>query len=172
MRDLKKSKKILSLHAAKIEAVQDLIDELWGKPVLIAYHYKHDLDQLLSYFSQDTPYLGSKTSGKESAKIVEDWNAQKIPVLLGHPQSMSHGLNMQRGGQDIIWFSLTDNLENYLQFNRRIYRHGVTGQVRIHHILAENTIDIAILKRLNSKNQTQAAFLDAIKEYRKNNDNN
>ncbi len=79
---------------------------------------------------------------------------------------MSHGLNLQSGGSDIIWFSLTDDLENYIQFNRRIYRQGQKNQVRIHHIIAEDTVDIAIMARLQSKEKTQNALLKALKEYR------
>lgn len=160
------NRKTLHVHHAKIDAVQELVDELQGKPVLIAYHYKHDLAQLLDKFGADTPYLGGGVSSVKSAKIVDQWNVGKIPILLGHPQSIAHGLNLQHGGHDIIWFSLTDNLENYLQFNQRVYRQGVVGQVRIHLIIAKNTIDEAIMLRLRSKDKTQRALLDAIKEYR------
>jgi SNF2 family DNA or RNA helicase len=160
------NRKTLVLHSAKLDAVQEIVDELQRKPVLIAYHFKHDLKQLLERFGADTPYLGGGVSANKSAKIVIKWNASEIPILFGHPQSIAHGLNLQHGGHDIIWFSLTDNLENYLQFNQRIYRQGVTGQVRVHLIIAERTIDLAILKRLGSKNEKQTALLDAIKEYR------
>lgn len=160
------NRKTLHVHQAKIDAVQELVEELQGKPVLIAYHYKHDLAQLLDKFGKDTLSLGGGVSSVKSAEIVDRWNAGKIPILLGHPQSIAHGLNLQHGGHDIIWFSLTDNLENYLQFNQRVYRQGVVGQVRIHLIIAKNTIDEAILLRLKSKDTTQQALLDAIKEYR------
>lgn len=159
-------RKTLRVHQAKIDAVQELVEELQGKPVLIAYHYKHDLAQLLDKFGKDTPYLGGGINSVKSAEIVDRWNAGQIPILLGHPQSIAHGLNLQHGGHDIIWFSLTDNLENYLQFNQRIYRQGVNNQVRIHHIIAKDTIDEAILLRLKSKDKTQQALLDAIMKYR------
>lgn len=162
-------RKTLSLHHAKLDAVQELVDELQGKPVLIAYHYKHDLTQLLSKFGKGTPYLGGGVSSVKSTEIVEAWNAGKLPILLGHPQSIAHGLNLQHGGHDVIWFSLTDNLENYLQFNQRVYRQGVTGQVRIHLLIAKNTIDEAIMLRLKQKDKTQQALLNAIKRYRNDN---
>lgn len=160
-------RKTLFVHQAKINAAQELVEELQGKPVLIAYHYKHDLAQLLDKFGKDTPYLGGGISSAESAEIVNRWNAGDLPILLGHPQSIAHGLNLQHGGHDIIWFSLTDNLENYLQFNQRVYRQGVSGQVRIHLVIAKDTIDEAIMLRLKSKDKNQRALLDAIKEYRR-----
>lgn len=159
-------RRTLKIHSAKIDATKEIVGELQGKPVLIAYHYKHDLEQLLDHFGAGTPYLGGGVSAPKSAKIVESWNAGKISVLLGHPQSIAHGLNLQHGGHDIIWFSLTDHLENYLQFNDRIHRQGVTEQVRIHLILAENTIDLAVMMRLEKKDRTQRAMLDAIGAYR------
>jgi SNF2 family DNA or RNA helicase len=159
-------RKTLELHSAKADAVQEIINELQGKPALIAYHFKHDLEQLLDKFGADTPYLGGGVSNSKSAEIVKAWNAGKIPILLGHPQSIAHGLNLQQGGHDIIWFSLTDNLENYMQFNQRVYRQGVRKQVRIHHILADKTVDLAIMRRLDKKDKTQKALLDAIREYR------
>jgi SNF2 family DNA or RNA helicase len=159
-------RKTLRLHSAKISATQEIVDELQGKPVLIAYHFKHDLEQLLDHFGAVTPYLGGGVSASKSAKIVNSWNAGKIPMLLGHPQSIAHGLNLQHGGHDIIWFSLTDNLESYLQFNDRIHRQGVTEQVRIHLIIAANTIDLAVMAQLERKETNQRILLDAIKEYR------
>lgn len=159
-------RKTLRIHHAKIDAAQELVEELQGKPVLIAYHYKHDLAQLLDKFGEDTPYLGGGISSIKSADIVDRWNAKQIPILLGHPQSIAHGLNLQHGGHDIIWFSPPDNLEIYLQFNQRVYRQGVNDQVRIHLIIAKNTIDEAIMLRLEKKDKTQQALLNAIKEYR------
>lgn len=158
--------KVLQLHSLKVEALQELIGELQGKPLLVAYHYKHDLDQLLEAFGPDTPVIGGGVSAKRSADIIDQWNRGEIPLLLGHPQSMSHGINLQAGGNDVCWFSLTDNLEDYIQFNRRIYRQGVSGQVRIHHIIAKNTVDIAIMRRLQEKDKTQRALLNALEEYR------
>jgi len=160
-----KQRSALQIHTAKLDAAQEIVDELQGKPVLIAYHFQHDLQQLFERFGKDLPYLGGGVSSKKSVEIVNAWNTGDIPILLGHPQSIAHGLNLQKGGHDIIWFSLTDNLENYLQFNQRIYRQGVSDQVRIHHIIAENTIDLAVMARLRKKDKSQRALLDAIREY-------
>lgn len=153
------------IHIAKNEAVVELVESLQGKPVLIAYHYQHDLTRLIKLFP-DAPYIGGGQKPLKSRYIIQDWNNGKLPVLIGHPQSMGHGLNLQSAGNDVIWYSLTDNLENYEQFNRRIYRQGVKGQVRIHRIIATNTIDEALIKMLDKKAGTQKALLDALKEYR------
>jgi SNF2 family DNA or RNA helicase len=161
-----KDREVINLHKAKIEALSELVGELQGKPLLIAYHYRHDLEQLREHFGPDVPVIGGGTSAKDSAQLIDEWNAGELPLLLGHPQSMSHGINLQGGGNDVAWFALTDNLENYLQFVRRVFRQGVQGQVRVHHIVARKTIDEAIMKRLKSKDKTQAALLNALAAYR------
>lgn len=160
-------RKLVVLHSQKLDALKELLGELQGKSVLVAYHFKHDLKALLQEFGEDTPFIGGGVSSKEGQRIINEWNSGIIPMLLGHPQSMSHGLNIQHGGSDIVWFSLTDDLENYIQFNRRIYRQGQTKQVRVHHILAEDTVDLAIMKRLKTKDKNQNALLKALKEYRR-----
>lgn len=161
------SKEVILLHDKKIKALLEVIAELQGKPVLVAYHFKHDLIALKKALGEKTPVLGSPTKEKESGRIIADWNNKKIPILLAHPQSIAHGLNLQHGGHDIIWFALTDNLENYIQFNDRVYRQGVSGQVRIHHLIANSTVDLAILRRLQNKDRSQQGLLDALKSYLK-----
>lgn len=162
-----KSREAIPLHGSKVDALGELVGELQGKPLLVAYHYRHDLAQLLEHFGPDTPVIGGDTSAKGSAKIIDQWNRGELSLLLGHPQSMSHGINLQAGGNDVAWFALTDNLENYLQFIRRVYRQGIKGQVRVHHLIARKTIDEAIMKRLKSKDRSQRALLDALAQYRK-----
>jgi SNF2 family DNA or RNA helicase len=160
-------RKVIQLHGLKVEALRELIGELQGKPLLVAYHYRHDLAQLLETFGEKTPVLGSKTSAKQGAQLIKKWNAGELPLLLGHPASMGHGINLQFGGSDIAWFSLTDNLENYIQFNRRIYRQGALGQTRVHHFVAKGTVDEAVMTRLKSKDANQRALLNALLEYGK-----
>jgi SNF2 family DNA or RNA helicase len=161
-----KDREILQLHSLKVEALKELLGELQGKPALVAYHYKHDLAQLLGAFGRKTPVIGGGTTAKETSHIIRAWNAGELPLLLGHPQSIGHGLNLQDGGRDVVWFSLTDNLESYLQFNRRIYRQGASGQTRVHHIVARGTVDVAIMDRLKTKNKNQRFLLDALARYR------
>jgi len=153
------------LHDEKLHALEDLIDELHGKPTLVAYNFQHDLERIQKHFKK-LPYIGSGVTPKESDKIIDKWNQGEIPILLGHPASIGHGLNLQSAGNDIIWFSLTDNLENYIQFNRRIWRQGVKGQVRIHHIVAKDTVDNAIMTRLKNKDENQTSLLNALRDYR------
>jgi SNF2 family DNA or RNA helicase len=168
LREFMKTRKVHPIHRAKIDALKDLIEELNGKPILIAYHYKHDLSSIRNAIGKDTPYIGSGVSSKESTRITKDWNAGKIPVLLGQPQSMAHGLNLQGGGNDICWYSLTWNLEDYIQFNKRIDRQGVNGAVRIHHLVSSGTIDNAMVSRLGERSKNQQDLRDAIKQYRRN----
>jgi len=155
-----------ALHSAKLDAVRDLVDELQGKPVLIAYHYRQDLDVLLKEYPS-AEVIGSGVSAKKSDEIAAKWNRGEVPILLGHPQSMAHGLNLQGGGHDLIWYGLTDNLEDYLQMVRRIYRQGVEGNVRVHHVLAADTVDEAIRDRMKSKDNSQRALLNALRSYQK-----
>ncbi len=166
-RAFKRNRKALPIHKAKIEALADLIDELNGKPLLIAYHFKHDLEALRGLLGKDVPYIGSGVNPTKSKELEGQWNRGELPVLLGHPDSMSHGLNFQEAGNDICWFSLTWNLENYMQFIRRIYRQGVIGSyVRVHHLIAKGTVDEAMLSRLGDRAEQQIDLREAIRKYR------
>jgi hypothetical protein len=168
IRKFKKTRKTLDVHTAKIEALKDLIDELNGKPLLISYYFKHDLESLKSTF-KDIKVIGSGTTASETNQLVSDWNNGKLLLLAAHPGAMAHGLNLQKGGNDICWFSQTWNLEDYLQYNARIYRQGVTGDsVRIHRLIGKDTIDEAMVMRLKSRDEDQLDLRAAIKQYRKN----
>ncbi len=166
----------IHVHDAKIEAVADIVDELGGKPVLVAYQFDHDLARLRRHFPR-APLIkgkGSRRGGEkgptdaECNQIVADWNAGKIHVLLCQPQAMSHGLNMQSGpGRDVVWIGPSDSPEIDDQLNRRIYRQGVGSQVRIHYVMARNTVDVASWQRLQDKGANQKSLLDALNEYRK-----
>lgn len=156
------------VHDAKIEAVVDLVDELCGKPILIAYQYHHDRERLHKVFPH-ARIIGGGTTLEESDEIINKWNAGKIEVLLAHPASIAHGLNMQTGPcSDVCWFSLTDNLENYLQFNKRVLRQGnKSDHVRVHHIITERTIDEALRELLKRKEHEQGQLLQYLVQYRK-----
>jgi SNF2 family DNA or RNA helicase len=152
------------IHTEKIDAVEEIVEELQGKPCLIAYEYDHDRVRLQERFG-DVPYIGGGVSPARFAQIERDWNLGKIPILLAQPQSVAHGLNLQGTGAAVIWHSLTWDLENYEQFIRRVWRQGQKERVVVHHIIAKNTIDEVILKMLNKKDRTQRALLAALKEY-------
>ena len=125
-----------------------------GKPLLIAYWYRHDLERIKSRFS----VREIKTS-----EDISDWNDGKIPVALIHPASAGHGLNLQNGGSTLVWVGLTWSLELYQQTNARLYRQGQKNAVVIQHIITKGTIDEQILKALQKKNKTQADLIDAVR---------
>ena len=155
----------LEIHNAKIDAVTDIVAELQGKPVMIAFQYKHDLGRLRKIWP-NIPTIDGSTKPRETDELVEKWNDGALPLLAVQPQALSHGLNLQNGpGRDLIWLGLTDNLETYLQLNARIYRQGVSSQVRIHRILASKTVDEAVRDRIRGKDQSQRALLNALNEY-------
>lgn len=169
VKEFKKHRKTIYIHDAKLEALKDLIEELNGKPILIGYHFKHDLEALRKALGKNVPYIGSGVSPAKSKELERKWNRGEIPVLLGHPDSMAHGLNLQDKGNDVCFYSLTPNLELYIQFYRRIYRQGVSGnKVRVHHLIALNTVDEIFLARLGQRADQQIDLRTAIREYRKN----
>lgn len=161
-----KTRKVLPVHKAKIDALVNLVDELNGKPVLIAYKFKHDLKAIQDALGDDIPNIGAGTTDLELNTILNSWNNGEIPILTGYPASMGHGLNMQKGGNDICWFSIDWDLEVYLQFIARIYRQGVSDKVRIHHIIANNTVDEIMLSRLSERAEEQLSIRAAIRLYR------
>ena len=145
---------IVEIHDRKLETLEDIIESMNGKPLLIAYWYRHDLERIKSRFS----VREIKTS-----EDISDWNDGKIPVALIHPASAGHGLNLQNGGSTLVWFGLTWSLELYQQTNARLYRQGQKNAVVIQHIITKGTIDEQILKVLQKKNKTQADLIDAVR---------
>lgn len=145
---------IVEIHDRKLEALEDIIESMNGKPLLIAYWYRHDLERIKSRFS----VREIKTS-----EDISDWNDGKIPVALIHPANVGHGLNLQSGGSTLVWFGLTWSLELYQQTNARLYRQGQKNTVVIQHIIAKGTIDEQILKALQRKDKTQSDLIDAVR---------
>lgn len=152
------------IHDAKTDAVLELVEELQGQPCIIGYHFAHDLQRLQKAFP-NAPVIGSGVVGDKLDKIITAWNAGKIPVLLAHPMSAGHGLNLQGAGHAVIWYSLTWSLEVYEQFIRRLWRQGQKNHIMVHHIIARDTVDEAILKAIQRKDKTQQNLLNAVKEY-------
>lgn len=151
------NKNIIEIHDVKLDALEDLIEDNPDENILVAYNYKSDLIRLQKRFKH------AIVMDKDS-KNVDLWNKGKIKLLLCHPASSGKGLNLQQGGHIIIWFGLTWNLEDYLQFNARLYRIGQSKPVIINHIIAENCIDEVIMKVLNNKNVNQNILLNALKD--------
>lgn len=154
-----------NLHDAKTEAVLELIEELSGKPALVTYEFRHDLDRLKRVLGKKTPHLGGGVTGPEQARIEAAWNAGDIPVLLAQPQSVAHGLNLQGVGAAVVWHSLTWDLENYDQLVRRVWRQGQRERVVVHHVVARDTVDEAMMGALRAKDRTQRALLAALQSY-------
>lgn len=145
---------IVEIHSRKLDALEDIIESMNGKPLLVAYWYKHDLQRIKKRFD-----VREIKTGKD----IADWNNGKIPVALIHPASAGHGLNLQQGGSTIVWFGLTWSLELYQQTNGRLYRQGQKNTVVIQHIVTKGSIDEQILKALERKNKTQEDLIEAVK---------
>lgn len=142
------------IHDRKLDALEDLIEAANGKPLLVAYWFKHDRDRIMARF---------KVRDIDSVKDIEDWNAGKIPVALIHPASAGHGLNLQEGGCAIVWFSQIWSLELYQQLNARLWRQGQKHTVVIEHLVTEGTVDEDILRAIEKKDNTQEAMINAVK---------
>ena len=147
-------KRVLRIHDKKLDALEDLIEAANGKPVLIAYWYKHDLERIKERFNV-REILNDQD--------IKDWNSGKIDVAVIHPASAGHGLNLQQGGSTLIWFGLTWSLELYEQANARLYRQGQNETVVIHHIITKGTIDEDVMLALKRKEKMQSALIDAVK---------
>ena len=150
------NKNIIEIHDIKLDALEDLIEDNPDENILIAYNYNSDLIRLQKRFKH--AILMDK-----DGKNIDLWNEGKIKLLLCHPASSGKGLNLQQGGHIIIWFSLTWNLEDYLQFNARLHRIGQSKPVIINHIIVENCIDEIIMKVLSNKDKNQNTLLNALK---------
>ena len=147
-------KRVLRIHDKKLDALEDLIEAANGKPVLIAYWYKHDLERIKERFNV-REILNDQD--------IRDWNKGRIDVAVIHPASAGHGLNLQQGGSTMIWFGLTWSLELYEQANARLYRQGQSETVVIHHIITKGTIDEDVMLALKRKEKMQSALIDAVK---------
>ena len=153
-------KRYFNIHDRKLDALEDLIEAANGKPVLIAYWFKHDLERITERLhKRHIPF-----SLMDSSDSIVRWNRGEIPVALIHPASAGHGLNLQSGGSTLIWFGLTWSLELYQQTNARLWRQGQQAEtVVIHHIITQGTIDERIMSALQKKEKTQTALIDAVK---------
>ena len=151
---------VISIHDRKLDALEDMIESMGGKPLLVAYWFQHDLERITERLHK----LKIPFSRLDTAESIQRWNAGELPVALIHPASAGHGLNLQSGGSTIVWFGLTWSLELYQQTNARLWRQGQRAEtVVVQHILTEGTFDGRIMKALSEKDSTQAALIDAVK---------
>ena len=146
----------IKIHDKKLDALEDLVEMANGKPVLVAYWFKHDRARIMERFQA--------TRDIKTSEDIHDWNEGKLPIALIHPASAGHGLNLQAGGNILIWFGLTWSLELYQQTNARLWRQGQkNGTVVVQHIISEGTIDERIMDALEKKDATQTALINAVK---------
>lgn len=150
----------VTFHGRKLDALEDIIEAANGKPLLVAYWFKHDYTRIVQRLEK----LGVSYMKIDSDESITKWNNREIPVALIHPASAGHGLNLQKGGNTMVWFGLTWSLELYQQCVCRLYRQGQTEDtVTIIHLIAQGTVDEKIMKALSMKDTTQAALIDAVK---------
>ena len=153
-------KEVVKIHDQKLDALEDIIESMNGKPLLVAYWFKHDYDRIAERLHK----LHMPFSKLDTPESIARWNSGNTPVALIDPASAGHGLNLQSGGSTLVWFGLTWSLELYQQTVARLWRQGQTSEtVVIQHIITKGTIDEQIIKALSQKDMTQAALIDAVK---------
>ena len=159
------------IHNVKIDALIDVIEQLNGKPLLLGYQFRHDAERIKKRLTKEKinfVHFDSSIKGKDAQKLEEDWNAGKYTVLLGHGQSVGHGLNLQYGCSNVAWYGLPWSLEIYKQFNGRVIkRQGQTQKTTLIRMLCEDTVDMAVLLAQETKAQTETELKRTVNEYRK-----
>ena len=147
------------IHNCKIEAFVELIESLQGKPALVFYNYQHDRIRILQALEK----MQLRVRELKTTHDEDDWNARKIDVLLTHPASSAYGLNLQQGGNHVIWFGLTWNYELYTQANKRLHRQGQQEKVIIHHLVTSGTRDEDVMQALQRKDDVQNWVMESLK---------
>lgn len=156
------------VHDGKLDLLTELVEGLQGTPLLCFYDFEHDLQRILKRFGKDTPNIGSGVGARRATEIERAWNAGEVPLLLGHPMSIGHGLNLQGSGNHVAWFGLPWARDLLDQGNGRVRRQGSRHQtVFAHYLVARGTIDEAVVGALRSKEKVQTALLRALRERRR-----
>lgn len=148
-------KKPFKIHERKIEALDDILEQAQNENILVFYNFQSDLENILSRFPEAKKFEGGED--------IRNWNSRKIKMLLLHPASAGHGLNLQQGGSIIVWYGLTWSLELYLQANARLVRQGQKEVVRIYRLVTEHTVDERVIETLNGKKHKQDELLEKLK---------
>lgn len=148
------NKKVEVLHDCKLDALGDLIEASNGKPILVFYAFKHDRERIMARY---------QARHLDTAKDILDWNNGDVPLLLAHPASAGHGINLQDGGSTIVWFQIPYSLELYEQANARLHRQGQKQTVIVHHLVCDGTFDRAVLDLIGQKEDRQEKLLHALK---------
>ena len=152
-------RQVHEIHGCKLEAFLELVESLQGKPALVFYNFQHDRTRILNALS------GKRLRVRElkNTQDEDDWNEGKIDILLAHPASSAYGLNLQQGGNHVIWFGLTWNYELYTQANKRLHRQGQTEKVIIHHLACTGTRDEDVMEALSRKDDVQNWVMETLK---------
>ena len=150
------------LHEIKLKRLKELLDTSAGRPILCAIQFKGELKSIHRALGS-VPIIAGGTSVQDRKKYIDAWNAGSLPLLLCHPASLSHGVNLQSGGATVLWYGLTWSLEQYYQLNGRVYRQGQKNAVIIHHLVMQNTIDELVLRAINNKATGLGQLLDYFK---------
>lgn len=151
------------VHTLKLDALQDIVDESGDSPLLVAYAYQADKERILKKFKQ--AICLSDIEGSRLTSVISEWNQGKIKMLVGHPASMGHGLNLQHGGHTLVWFGLNWSLDLYEQFNARVHRQGQKFPVICHRIMVQDTVEATVMGALDAKASTQEELRTAIGAY-------
>jgi len=162
-----RSRPVKTLHTAKVDALVDLYEELQGEPLLVSIGYHHDVAAIRAALGKSIPCLNSEVTRGRGSAIIEAWNKGELPLLLGHPASMGHGLNLQKCGcRHVAYFDIPDDYDLFDQFFRRVWRQGNKADfVFKHYFIASNTVDDAKMRNLERKGTGQKDFLDAMRAY-------
>lgn len=154
-----------SLHSAKIDALEEVLEEAAGQPVLCSYTFKSDAKQIMKKFKKYRPV--NLTESRDAGKVIDNWNSGKIKLLIGHPASMGHGIDgLQESGSILVWFGINWSLELYEQMCGRLNRQGQKNSVSIIRILCNNTIDLAVADAINRKTDDQEGLKASLQRYR------
>lgn len=153
------NRNVHEIHKCKIESFLELIEKLNGKSALVFYNFQHDLDRILEALKN----LNLKVRVLKTVEDQDAWNKGEVDILLTHPASSAYGLNLQEGGNHVIWFGLNWSLELYQQANKRLHRQGQKEKVIVHHLIVQNTRDEDVIRALNSKSDVQDALLESLK---------
>jgi len=153
------------VHKIKIDALKELIEASPGQPILCPIQFKFERKMINAFMKSDVPCIAGGTPTRVAQNYIKQWNNGDLPLLLCHPASLGHGVNLQAGGHVVLWFGLTWSLEHYQQLNGRVYRQGQKRAVIINHLIMEGTIDERVIKVLKQKDATQQKLLDALRRY-------
>ena len=171
-------RQVVDVHDAKLVELQELVESLQGAPAFVAYEFRQEVPRIQAALGKlsavkayppvagvgdRVPHVGGGVSDRRTSAILHAWNQRQLPILLAHPDSLGHGVNLQDGGNHVIFFSTTWNLELYEQFFRRVWRFGTKGPVFVYHIVARDTVDEVVLTAIGRKGRTQKALLDGLR---------